>query len=185
MSKHGTSTQTQTVDPGSQTYIDDIRRRAQGYADRGFSPYDPKMAMGFMNPYLEAMNPLWDKIRASSLNAVDSRATEAGAYGGSRNSIAQGQALTGIADAQAQQNYGAYQNAQGQAYQEFLRQQNFGPDILRMLEGAIGPTGMTSTQQTSQQPWMQLLGLGLSAINPLAGLGVFGAGAQNAFAGQH
>lgn len=70
-----------------------------------------------MNPYLSTMGPVWDQARQGAINAVKGQFTTpgGGAYGGSRQGVAEGAALAGIANQQAQQTYGAFNDAMGQA----------------------------------------------------------------------
>lgn len=177
MSKHGTQSVDQRLDPESQQYINELRNRARGYAEQGFKPYDPKSEMPYMQNYLDATAPMWQQIREMGQKSIGDQATQAGAFGGTRQDVASGAMLGNIGIAQGQQAYGA---AHEQAYSEFLRQQNFNPQILAMLEGAIGPTGMTQTQHTTSSPWMQLLGMGLgfAAGGPAGAAVAAGAGSH-------
>lgn len=133
----------------------------------------------FMNPYLSAMNPVFQQLREQSLSAVDDRATQAGAYGGSRQGVARGVALGDVANTQAGFNYQGFQDAMNRAAQAanlgfgaigagaFLPQQ-YQSGQLGLLQQAIGPYGQTQTQP-GPDPWSQLLGTGLTVGGFLVG----------------
>lgn len=209
----GKQTVTQQVDPATQRYVDYMRQQAQGYAagryplpqevqqaQQGLGQYSQAGLLGlgsltgqnqaFMNPYLQFANPLFDELRQRSLQAVNSQATGAGAFGGSRQGVAQGQALADIANQQAGYNVQGFNDAQNRALQAaqmgygataagaFLPQQ-YAQGQLGLLNQGIGPYGTTQTTTSSQSPFQQLLGLGLMAGGALLG-GPAGAAAGNA-----
>lgn len=97
-------------------------QRWQGLANFGMTGAgamagDPTAIASMMNPYLATMNPYWDQQRQSALSAVGDQATRAGAFGGGRHGVAEGQALADIGNAQAAQQYGAFEAAMGRAGQ--------------------------------------------------------------------
>lgn len=161
---------------------------------------DPAAAAKFMNPYLSALDPAFNKLRAQSLNAANSNATSQGAYGGSRAAVTGGVALSNVNNLQNQTNYGAFNDAMSRALQsanlglganslmgglgQYLtnlpmqyRQQQLG-----LLLGGIGPYGQTQTVPTQSDPLSGALGIASMFIpgGPLAGL--FGGGAGAGFA---
>lgn len=127
----------------------------------------------FMNQYLSQMNPMFDQLRQQAMNAADERATELGAFGGSRNDVTRGVALGDIANTQAGLNFQAFNDSQmralalanlgygSQARSAFLPQM-YGQGQINLLNSAIGPYGTTQTQQTQNDPFSQLLGTGLT-----------------------
>lgn len=147
----------------------------------------------FMSPYQHNLDPYWAQAREQALGSANEQATLAGAFGGGRNDVTQGVALSGIAQAQGMQQYQAFleamQRAQGAAGMglgaigagAFLPQQ-YQSGQLGLLQQALGPTGQTQTQQMQRDPWSQLLGLGLTAGGFLLG-GPAGAAAGSGAAG--
>ncbi len=142
MGKGGGSTNVSTtLDPGSQQYVDAMRKMALGYAggniplppwlqqaQQGYQGYanagatgtaaltgDPNARAAFMNPYLQTMNPVWDQIRQQSVAAANDQATQAGAFGGSRGDVAQGVALGQVGQQQAAFNADAFNQAMQRA----------------------------------------------------------------------
>ena len=146
----------------------------------------------FMNSYLSQLNPVFDQLRSQAMNAADERATQLGAFGGSRNDVTRGVALGDIANTQAQLNYGAFNDAQmralalaqmgygSQARSAFLPQM-YGQGQINLLNSAIGPYGQTQTQQMHSDPLSQLLGLGLTVGGFALGGPPGAAAAQYAF----
>lgn len=214
---------TTSLDPQSQKYVNEMRTRAmemsktpfEGYggnfsnpAAAGYAPYTEAGQLGigalsgnaeaagkFMNPYFATMNPLFDQMRAQNLNAADSRATQAGAFGGSRTGIVEGQALGDVSNLQAQFGYQGFNDAMqraGQAanlgfganqslagmgsqqqmmqYAEFLRKQGF-PDVqINRMLGGMGPTG-TETRTPTQSNLLGTIGglAGMAFGGPVGG----------------
>jgi hypothetical protein len=131
----------------------------------------PGAQQQFMNPYQAQMNPLFDQLRQQSLQAVNDQATQAGAYGGSRQGVASGVALGQIANSQAGFNYQGFQDAMQRAAQAanlgfganarsaFLPQA-YGQGQLGLLQGGLGPYGQTQygTQTEPMNPFTQLSG---------------------------
>lgn len=162
-----------------------------GYAQQGLlgmqAQTDPTVAAQFMNPYLNALNPFWDQQRALALTNANQQATAAGAFGGARSAITQGQALADIANAQGQQRYGAFNDAMNRALQsanlglgatgeqaKLGQLLTFLPQIyasgqLGLLQQAIGPYGQTQSVATQSDPLSGLGGLGLIAAALLSG----------------
>jgi hypothetical protein len=161
-------------------------------AQSGGSPGDPYMqelmglgagapdVQAFMNPYqqqvIDQMRPEFDRQRSMALGALDQRATQAGAFGGSRHGVAQGVALGEVgraeSDAIARLMYGGYQDAMGQA----LQQQGFRAGILGTpFQRALGIAGVTAglPQQQPQPGFFQ----------SILGGAMAGAGVQNQFFG--
>lgn len=90
-----------------------------GYGNTGFGALsgDPEAVRRMMNPYNETLNPFWDMLRQRSLSTAGSQATLQGAYGGDRHALVEGSALADVANAQAAQRYGEFENAMGRAGQ--------------------------------------------------------------------
>lgn len=195
MSKGGTQTQSTTVDPQTAAYVQQLRQAALGaqnnplYAQGrqlggvGLSALggDANALQQLMGGYGSQLDPYWNQLRQQTLGTIGDQATQSGAYGGSRQGVAEGAALGQIAQGQAGQRYGEYQNALGRAGQ--LANLGFGidPQMLGLLQGSIGPYGQTQTTHTQSDPFSQLLGGGLTIASlfgggPMAGLA--GAGAQ-------
>lgn len=215
----GSQTVTQQLDPQTQKYVDFLRQQAQGYAAGRYPlPQEVQNAQGqygqyanagalglgsltgqnqaFMNPYLQFTNPLFDELRQKSLQAVGGAATQAGAYGGSRQGVAQGQAVSDIANQQAAYNVQGFNDAQQRALAAanlgfgaigagaFLPQQ-YASGQLGLLNQGIGPYGMTTTTTQHQSPFQTLVGLGTTAAGLYfgGGLGGLGGAANQAFGG--
>lgn len=154
---------------------------------------DPTAAAKFMNPYLSALDPAFNKLRAQSLNAANANATSQGAYGGSRAAVTGGVALSNINNLQNQTNYQGFQDAMQRALQTAnlgmgasqALSSSFGPGAfltnlpmqyrqqqLGLLLGGIGPYGQTQTVPTQSDPLSGALGIASMFIpgGPLAGL---------------
>lgn len=188
-------TETTMLDPASQAYVNNMRGNAQmwanrpmgdmdpsflaamhgmqGYADAGQmgvnAMTDPTAAMKFMNPFFGAMNPFFDQQRAQSLNQLRSTATAQGAFGNNRLGFAEGAAMNGINNTQAQFSYQGFQDAQQRALDlahmgmgahqwlgqqgQYLsdRQRNYDIGSLGMLRNGLGPTGSVWTGPKPQQ----------------------------------
>ena len=197
MSKGGQQSVSQTVDSSTQSYVDQLRRAALGaqsnplYAQGrqlggvGLSALggDANALQQLMGGYGSQLDPYWNQLRQQTLGTIGDQATQAGAFGGSRQGVAEGAALGQIGIGQAGQRYGEYQNALGRAGQ--LANLGFGidPQMLGLLNQGMGPYGTTQTTHTQSDPFSQLLGGGLSIASlfgggPLAGIGagLFGGG---------
>jgi len=176
------------LDPQSQAYILAQRERATGYANqpmpgldpaflqalRGVQDYgaagkmgldaqtDPAMAARFMNPGAMAMNPVFDRQRASATNDYNKAATQSGVFGARRGL---GPNLNSINDAQAQMQYRGFNDAMSRAMQlagmgmganqwmgnvgQYMtdRQRNYDQGSLNMIQQGYG--GPLYTQSTS------------------------------------
>ena len=189
MSKGGSQSVSQTIDPASQRYVEQMRQAA--LAAQGNPLYAQGRQLGgvglsalggdqgalqqLMGGYGSQLDPYWNQLRQQTLGTIGDQATQAGAFGGSRQGVAEGAALGQIGIGQAGQRYGEYQNALGRAGQ--LANLGFGidPQMLGLLNQGMGPYGTTQTTHTQSDPFSQLLGGGLSIASlfgggPLAGL---------------
>lgn len=88
-----------------------------GMMGMGAMAGDPTMVAQMMNPYNATLDPYWAQQRQMTLGAIGDQATRAGAFGGGRHGVAEGQALSDIANAQAMQRYGEFNSAMGRAGQ--------------------------------------------------------------------
>lgn len=132
-----TQNQTSSMDPATQAYIKQIMAAAQGAGAAGPSPLvtgatdyngsmmgagqtgmsalsgDPAATAQLMNPYqqqvIDANNNQWGVTNQKTMNAVNDRATAAGAFGGSRQGVATGTALAANNLAQQGQTAGLLQ----------------------------------------------------------------------------
>lgn len=112
---------TSAIDNSSQDYINRVRQAAMGAGMAGPSPLvtdasgyysglmkqgnlgmgamsgDPNATQQLMNPYqqqvVDATNAQWNNADQRTMNEVNDRATQAGAFGGSRQGVATGTAL--------------------------------------------------------------------------------------------
>ena len=141
---------------------------------------DASAQQQFMNPYQQQFNAqggLFDQLRQQSLGAVNDQATQAGAYGGSRQGVASGVALGQIANSQAGFNYQGFQDAMQRAAQAanlgfgasqraaFLPQQ-YNQGQLGLLQGGLGPYGTTQySTPPAPNPFTQLSGGLLTAAS--------------------
>lgn len=80
---------------GAGDYYSNLMR--QGNLGMGALSGDPNAVKTMMNPYqsqvVDATNRQWDNTDQHTMNAVNDRAVQAGAFGGSRHGIATGTAL--------------------------------------------------------------------------------------------
>jgi len=176
----------------------------QGYSDVGQMGLTALSggANPFMNAYLQGLNPIWQQMREQALGTIGQQATQAGAYGGSRQGVAEGVALGELGNAQAAQQYQAFNDSQNRAAQaaqfglaglggsaELARYMQEYPQLfasrqLGLLQQGIGPYGTTQTQETQSDPFSSLLGAGLTIGSffvpggPLARAATAGAGQQ-------
>lgn len=182
-----------TIDPALLDALEGYR----GYADTGQMGLTA-LAGGsnpFLNPYLDALGSSYDEIRRRSLNTIGDQATLVGAFGGSRQGVAEGTALGELGREEALARIGIFDRAQDRAAQvaglglaglggqsELARYMQEYPQLfagrqLGLLNAGMGPYGQTSTQHMSGDPFSQLLGLGTLFLpgGPLAGLFAKGA----------
>lgn len=130
MGKGGHSSQTTTVDPATQRYVDQMRQQALGYAG-GTTPLPPEVlraqqqygqyaqggnlgfsaltgnadaAQSFMNPYTSQLNPFFAQQRALAVQGANDQATQMGAFGGDRSQIG-----AAVAGGQADQTQAGFQ----------------------------------------------------------------------------
>lgn len=210
----GTQTGTSMIDPQSQEWQKRIMEAAQAAGGAGPSPLttgasdyysgvmkagnmglgamsgDANAVAGLMNPYtkevIDANSAQWDKTNQRTMNAVNDRATAAGAFGGSRHGIATGTALAENNMAQAGQTAGllrggydeamarAAQLAQG-GYAGAGANANLGmggigsPDqwmLQALKQGWLGPMGQTNTGSYAGQSGGAQTTFGGSASTP-------------------
>jgi hypothetical protein len=156
---------------------------AQQAGNLGFGALsgDPNAAKQLMNPYqqsvIDANNAQWQKTNAQDTNALNAQATAAGAFGGSRQGVAQGQMLANNAFNQQSQNAQlmntGYQNAMNQASQlagfgqqgaQMNANLGFGGvgnqalwNANMLKNGYMGPTGSTysNSSNTNQNNGLQ------------------------------
>jgi hypothetical protein len=187
----------QSLDPESQAYIRNMRNMASMFAGRSMPQLDPTFlaalermggygqaglqgvqamtdptaAAQFMNPFMSAMNPVFDRMRASAVNQFNKNATAAGAFGARRN-LGQGQAMADINQAQGQFSYQGFNDAMtralslasmgmganqwlGQAGQYMTdRQRNWDLGSLGMLQSGYGTPLYTTNTQPNDKPNM-------------------------------
>lgn len=120
-------------------------------------------AQKFMNPYqqqvIDANNAQWQRTNQQTMNAVNDRATQARAFGGSRAGIATGEALAANNLAQQQQTAGLLQSGYRDAMGQAMNAANLGftagsPDLWRLnilRQGFAGlPYGQTYSGTTGR-----------------------------------
>ena len=230
--KPGGQTQTTTVDPATQAYVNQLRQTALGYAGIGqqgaqapdtrpswFQQFAPRPLQGnapplpqgitdaqnqfnqyaqggnlgfsaltgnaaaaqqFMNPYTATLDPYFAQQRALAVQGANDQATQMGAFGGDRSQI--GAAVAGsqadqlqaayrmqaFNDAMQRAGYAANLGYGAGAQAAFLPQQ-YAAGQLGLLNQGLGPYGQTQTTQMQNDPFSQLLGLGLTAGGFLLG----------------
>lgn len=126
----------------------------------GTAAWNPQAAASYMNPYTQqVINTTNQQIKdnlAQTNNTTNAQATSAGAFGGTRQAVANAQnnyyANQVMAQTDAQLNDQAYNNAEGQ----------FNTDQARSLAG----------QQSNQQAGLNAANLGLGSADILNQLGV-------------
>jgi hypothetical protein len=198
-------TQTTTVDPQTQAYVNQMRQQALGYQGGG-GYVDPRIAQmsqnysnagnlgigaltgtgpnAFMNPYLSQMDPYFAQQRAQAVGGANDQATLAGAFGGDRSQI--GAATAGnLADQNAAQfRFQAFNDAQQRALQAanlgygaaFMPQQ-YQQGQLGLLNQGLGPYGSKQFTKMKGGDWLSgLLGAGLSIAGLFGGHGGGGSG---------
>jgi hypothetical protein len=192
--KDKSQTVTQTLDPATQKYVEQMRNQALG-SSNAIKNAGPMMLgpdsrsiqeqmAPFFDPYMQqvigGLGQQYDRLRGDANVQGAQAATAAGAFNGSRGAIAQGVRLGEIDRAQGQQVGGllsqGWQNAltQGLNYSEYaraLRERQAQEPIFRaqaqqgLLAGGLGPYGTT---QKSVQPG--------SVLGDIGGLGLIGLG---------
>lgn len=212
MGKDKTQTTTQTLDPSSQQYVDQMRQRSQGYAadTMGGGPLFAgpdgrsieEIMKPFMDPYLSQViqGVRGDATRQrgmASREATDA-AIRAGAAGGSRHGVAEGIRL-GEIDRNELQTVGGlmssgFQNAmqtgiQQSEYQRALRERMLQEPLFRrqmsqgFYTGGMGPVGQQQTQVTEGNLLADVAGLGMTAAGMFMG-GPAGAAAAGGLFGK-
>lgn len=166
-----------------------IAQAQQQYGAYGTAGQQGLQALtGGPNPFYDAtktaaLDPIWSQQRAQALQAVGDQAQGYGAYGGSRQGVAEGAALAQVGQGQAAQQYQAYldslQRAMaaanlgfGATAQGAMLPGSYYGQQLGLLTAGMGPYGQTQTTHTSGDPFSQLLGIGAMFLpgGPLAGL---------------
>lgn len=177
MSKNGKPQVVNTgVDPRSQGYIDKLRSYGQGAAATAAGgpagggswftgALTPDQINAAMSPYLsnvvDATRGEFDYLRSKSANDVQSQATMAGAYGGSRHGVAEAVRAGELDRAQTGQianlMQGGYQQALALAeHQRQLREQQLQEPLwrqqqaLQMMNLGMGPVGTQVSQPTQK-----------------------------------
>ncbi len=168
-------TSTQGLDPASQAYVDKMRVAAQNAANTAqnttYNTGPTSMTIGqqadqFMNPYMQSVidpaRAAYERMRQGASNDAGAAATAAGAFGGNRHGIVEGQRLGEIDAAEGQFVGGllnsGWQNAmqQGTQYTEMQRQQSEAQgqngvigaqNAMGMYNMGMGPVGSTSTNK--------------------------------------
>jgi hypothetical protein len=187
----GKQTVTQTVDPGTQKYLEQMRGQATNASNVALNNPSPFMlgpsalsigdqAGRFMNPYQDqvigGIRGEFDHLRNQAGMQSNQQATMQGAYGGNRAAIAQGARLGELDRAQASQIgsflHGGYNDAlkMGLGYSEYersLRERQAQEPIFRQQQGlnftnmGMGPYGSNTSQQ---QQGGGLFGLGFLGL---------------------
>jgi hypothetical protein len=117
-----------------------------------------------MNPFMGAMNPIFDRMRSASVNQFNKNATGQGAFGARRN-LGAGAAMADVNQAQAQFSYQGFNDAMARAMSlasmgmganqwlgaqgQYLtdRPRNYDMGSLQMLQQGYGtPLYTTNTQ---------------------------------------
>lgn len=180
------------VDPSTQAYVQGNRQNAQNEA-AGLNIDPAIMAMiqqyisaggvgasavggnekalgSFVNPYMNAMEPFFAKLRSQAGQGADSLATGAGAFGGNRAQIAKESALSNVDTQQGQFQYQNYQDA----FQRALQAAQLGTTGASLgaglpiaysqarqglLNSSIGPYGYTNTETAPPAQGNGLAGL--------------------------
>lgn len=178
--KGGSTTQTTTLDPGTQAYVNQLRQQSTNSANSilgqpASSFYTGpvsqadilKNAQGFLNPYqqqvIDASNAQFGQDLGLATRAADQRATAAGAFGGDRAGIERGtaeaQATLGHNQQIANLLSSGYQTALNQGigltqYNQQLRQQQLLAPIMQAqaAQGLLaGGIGPYGTTSTTKK----------------------------------
>lgn len=199
-----TTTQTTGLDPASQQFVDQSRAGAQAGADVAlnapgnfFLGADPRSVQEIIQPFMDPFQEQviggvrgeFDELRrraVSGAGGTNQAAATAGAFGGSRQGVAQGVRLGELDRAQTSQISGLLsQNfqqavqagipfserqralAQQQAQEPLFRQQQ----AQNFMNFGLGPTGQTrtTTQETEGNLFRDIVGTGLTVAG-----GIFG-----------
>lgn len=189
----------QTLDSGSQGYVDQMRQYGQGAgalinAGGSYFTGPQTMSIGeqispFMNPYMGnvigALGNEYDHLRDQAGMRTNQAATAAGAFGGSRHGIAEGVRMGELDRAQMSQTAGllqsGYQNAMNAALpyweqQRQLQEQQLQEPFWRYQQGlgmmnlGMGPVGWNTTSSSKQRESSP------STMGTLGGMAVTGLG---------
>jgi hypothetical protein len=166
--------QSQGIDAASQSYVDQMRAQAlggSGAINAGqFAPgvgdinaLTQQLQNPFMQNVVGGVGQQFDQLRGQAANATSQQATAAGAFGGSRHGVAQGQRLGELDRAEGQQVGQLLAAGHAQAQQAALplaQQQAMAPlqalmAQQQMLQGGLGPTGQVTSGTSQSQQAMQ------------------------------
>lgn len=185
MGKGGrTQTVSQAPDAASQGHINQMRRMAGNAAQTAqggnffTGPITQEQIQGAMNPYMDqvigGVRGEFDHLRSQAGMQTEQDATMAGAFGGSRQGVAEGVRLGELDRAQTGQIAGLMQGGYNQAlqfaeHQRSLQERQMQEPLFRNQQAlnfmnlGMGPVGTTQTQTTPRNP------LGSAAGGALAG----------------
>jgi hypothetical protein len=100
---------------------------------------DPNAAARFMNPYqqqvMDQMNQQYGDIRKNTIAATNDAATQAGAFGGSRQGVAEGTALAQVGKDQAMNQANLLQSGYNSAMNQASQSANLGMGATSQLAG--------------------------------------------------
>lgn len=169
-------TQVSGVDAASQAYIDQMRQQALGSlggisASNFYASPDQINAITqqIQNPYtqqvLGGIGQEYDRLRQQAAVDTAQGATLAGAYGGSRHGVAEGERLGALDRAQTQQQGQVLSDSYNRALSMAapIAQQQAGAPVSAMqaqqqiLQGGLGPTGTSTTSSASQSDFQNLM----------------------------
>lgn len=198
MSKKGGGQQS-TLDPATYQQMQASYKAAQDAASQaGTSPYlnqarnfysaglsganmgmgalmDPSQMKGFMNPgeqgLIDATNANYDYAGKQASQQVDSSATMAGAFGGSRAAVAQGEAAADIARQRATAVGGIQYQTYNDAVQRAMGMANFGMGAGQSLAGLDPATMRANILRQSIMPYGQQVSQGSPGSGFLGGAG--------------
>lgn len=199
MGKGKTQTQTQSLDPASQGHVNRTRQAGVSAYNQilnqpgsFFAGADPRtiaqQIRPFMNPYTEqvigGLGNQFDRLRKQATVGTNQDATFSGAFNSARHGVAEGERLSALDRAQAEQVGGFLSNqfntamSQGLQHSEYLRalrERQLQEPLFRQqqanpfLSGTLGPTGETQTTTTPGNFWGDVAGLGLMGASLFAG----------------
>jgi hypothetical protein len=145
-----------------------IYQNAAGMTNLGLGALsgDQASIAKLMNPYnqnvIDAMTNNWKNLAAQTTNALNDQATQAGAFGGTRQGVAQGIALAQLNQDQANQMAAL----QSQGYSDAINQAGSLANLGLGAAGQLAQAGDYARQvQISQDPAMQRLQILQSALS--------------------
>lgn len=199
---------TQSLDPESQNYIRAMRGMAQNFAGQRMGPMDPaflqalsqiqgfggmgldamramgdpSQMMSQMNPYLAAMNPMYDQMRAATSNDYNKRIAGAQAFGARRflgpdfsqvNNLQSSNAMNAFESlrsnllARAGLGFSASQAAGGMGQYLSERQRNWDMGSLQMLQSSYGQPLYTKSSTPTEKPglFQSMLGGAMTGLS--------------------